>query len=133
MPKTTPKKASATVGARSTAKKSTRAKASSPAKPRARKSAQSASQKRELVYAPDHASFWVNDGQILNSLVALKDALDKMETEVYRYHTTNDRNDFAQWVESVLCDAECAASLAKARTPKSAKTVVVRHLKLYSL
>lgn len=90
------------------------------------------SSKKALVYADDQQSFWMTDGQILNSLLALRDALAEMEKEVYEYHATGWQNDFAQWVDVVLCDSKCAADLAKAKTPKSARTVVVRHLKFYT-
>ena len=86
-----------------------------------------------LVYADNSTSFWVNDGQILNNLVALRDAFSSMRPDVYKYHAALGQNDFANWVEAVLCDGECAADLRKAKTPSSAKTVVVRHLKSYTL
>lgn len=88
---------------------------------------------KELQYANDSTCFWLTDGQILDSLLALRDALETMDTEVYRYHVSTDRNDFSDWVGAVLCDEECAKALEKAKTPKSAKTVVVRHLKYYVL
>lgn len=90
-----------------------------------------ASKKRPLVEAPNEQSFWTTDGQVLNSIVALNDALDEMQEAVYRYHVDKDRHDFADWVELVLDDPDCAAALRRAKTPKSARTVVVRHLKLY--
>lgn len=89
--------------------------------------------KKPLVLANNETSFWVTNGQILNSLIALRDALDEMEKEVYSYHAGNAQNDFANWVSAVLADPVCASELQKAKTPKSAKTVVVRHLKLYSV
>jgi hypothetical protein len=73
----------------------------------------------------------MTDGQVLNSLLALRDALDRMSEEVYSYHVQSDKNDFANWVGAVLCDEGCAKDLEKAKTPKSAKTVVVKHLKYY--
>lgn len=87
--------------------------------------------KRDLRYADDQTSFWLSDGQILNSLLALRDALDTMDDEVFGHHVSSEKNDFASWVETVLCDENCAKDLAKATSPKSAKTVVVKHLKLY--
>ncbi|MCA9354268.1 MAG: hypothetical protein KC877_01985 [Candidatus Kaiserbacteria bacterium] len=99
----------------------------------AKKAAVKTGTKKPLVYASNTKSFWVKNGQVLNSLVALKDALEEMEKEVYVYHTGGDSNDFANWVEQVLCDNVCAADLAKAKTPKSAKTVVVKHLKYYAV
>ncbi|MCA9357267.1 hypothetical protein H6784_01905 [Candidatus Nomurabacteria bacterium] len=99
----------------------------------AKSPAKKGSAKKTLVYAPDQASFWVNDGQILNSLVALRDALDEMEKEVFLYHTAKEQNDFAEWVANVLSDINCAKELAKANTPDKAKTVVAKHLKLYAV
>lgn len=88
---------------------------------------------KDLVYSPDEQSFWTTDGEILNSLTALADAFAAMEKDVYQFHAGGDQNDFATWVDVVLCDGDCAADLHKAKTPKSAKTVVVRHLKFYSV
>ena len=92
----------------------------------------SAPAKKPLVVATNHNSFWLNDGQILNSLVVLAGALKVMEAAVYKYHTNNGRHDFANWVEDVLSDTDCASALRKAKTPKTAHTVVVTHLKSYS-
>jgi hypothetical protein len=89
--------------------------------------------KKPLVYANDQQSFWVNNGKVINSLVALRDALDEMEKEVYSYHAGEAHNDFAKWVSDVLADAACAVDLGKAKTPKTAKSVVVKHLKFYAV
>lgn len=89
--------------------------------------------KKNLVYADLQKSFWVSNGQILDSLIALRDAFDAMEKDVYLYHVTKERNDFADWVEAVLTDSQCAKDLKKAKTPSSAKTIILRHLKTYSI
>ena len=120
VPKKTPTKARTTV-AKKTVKKS-------PAK----KTTQTKN-KKPLVVAPNEKSFWVTNGAILNSLVALRDALDEMEREVYSYHVSKEHNDFAAWVDAVLADEKCAKDLAKAADPKKAKTVVAKHLKVYSV
>lgn len=91
----------------------------------------SAALKKELVVASNYNSFWLNDGQILNTLKALRGVLKNMDSTVYRYHTNSGRHDFANWVEDVLKDTDCAAALKKAKTPKSAHAVVVKHLALY--
>ena len=39
-----------------------------------------------LVYAEDALSFWVADGQILNSLMALSDAVGKMDKKTFVHH-----------------------------------------------
>ena len=107
--------------------------AKKPVKTVAKKATKKASQqKKTLVYAEDQQSFWVTNGQVLNSLVALRDALTEMEDGVYAYHAGQAHNDFANWVAEVLADNACAADLQKAKNPKSAKTVVIKHLKSYS-
>ncbi|MCB9815001.1 hypothetical protein H6785_00240 [Candidatus Nomurabacteria bacterium] len=99
-----------------------------------KKSTQKATEsKKPLVYANGQTAFWVSNGQVLDSLLALRDALDEMEKEVYAYHAGNAQNDFANWVAAVLADNACATDLQKAKTPKSAKTTVVKHLKYYSV
>jgi hypothetical protein len=132
--KTATKKATKTkkVAKKSTkkaAKKTTKKKTTKSTKKTARKKASA----KPLVQATDEQSFWVADGQILNSLVALHDALDAMKADVFKYHATGEQNDFANWVEVVLCDADCAADLRQAKTKRSAKTVVVKHLKFYAV
>lgn len=123
--KTTPKKATKKV-AKKTVKKAVR---KTTKKVATKKNASN----KPLVYSSDSTSFWVSDGQILNSLIALRDALDAMHKDVYLYHATGNENDFANWVEVVLCDGDCAQDLRKAKTQKSAKTAVVRHLKYYAV
>lgn len=96
------------------------------------KSTSSADKKKPLVYADNQRSFWVTNGKVLNSLVALRDALEEMEKEVYLYHAKEAHNDFANWVSDVLADNACAVELSKAKNPMSAKSVVVKHLKFYA-
>ena len=88
---------------------------------------------KDLVFASDQESFWMQNGEILNSLMALNDAFGAMDKDIYQFHAHGTSNDFSIWVDTVLCDAECAADLAKAKTPKSARTIVVKHLKLYTI
>jgi hypothetical protein len=140
MPSTTKKSASAKKSTkRSTAKKAApkkavkRAAKKTTAKKATKKSGGKKTGKKQLVYAPDHESFWVTDGQVLNSLLALRDAFDEMDKEAYLYHASGESNDFSNWVGVVLCDEACAKDLQKAKTPRSAKTIVVRHLKMYAV
>ena len=95
--------------------------------------AKKASTKKTLVYANNKQSFWVNDGRILNSLLALETAMSEMEKAVFAHHVNKEKHDFADWVDSVLADAACASDLRKAKTPTSAHTVVKKHLKSYQI
>lgn len=88
---------------------------------------------KELVHAKGKEAFWMTDGSILRNLVELRDALVAMEESTYTHHVTSDKNDFADWVECVLQDPDCAAALRKSKKPTSARTVVIRHLKMYRI
>jgi len=96
-----------------------------------KKVAKKTTARKPLVYADNEKSFWVTNGEILNSLVALRDALERMEKEVFAYHVGKAHNDFSKWVEEVLGDKKCAQDLKKAKTPKTARATVVKHLKSY--
>lgn len=111
-------------------KKSSARKSASPKK-KVKTKAKAKTQKA-LVCANGEQCFWVSDGKVLSNLVELKEAFDRMEENVFKYHVTKEKNDFANWVESVLDDSELAQALRKAKKPKTARTVVVRRLQLYS-
>jgi hypothetical protein len=89
--------------------------------------------KKELVCAEGETCFWTVSGEILADLQELRDLLARISPDVYAYHVSAEKNDFANWVETVLADPELAADLRKAKQPKTAHTVIVRHLKFYSL
>lgn len=89
--------------------------------------------KKPLIFSDNQTSFWVQDGQILNSLVALRDAFATMTKATYHYHTSLDHNDFATWVALVLDDDACAIALQSAKTPAAAKTIVTKYLKAYDV
>lgn len=89
------------------------------------------SPKKTMIYATNEASFWTRDGQILNSLQALSDTLLEIDLEVFSHHVTKDKNDFADWVDHVLNDIECAKSIRKAKTIKATKVAVDKHIKKY--
>ena len=122
--KATPKKRAATKkSSRQTPKKKTASKTTRRSTPRG----------QVLVCAADGHCFWTTDGRILSNLAELRDALAAMSKEVYGHHVTKEKNDFADWVDQVLADPECAAALRGRRTPTGARTVVVRRLRTYAL
>lgn len=130
--KTTAKKAAKKTAVKKAAKKTTKKVAKKSVKKAAKKStAKKTAEKKPLVVADNERAFWVRNGMVLDSLLALKEAFDEMEREVFQYHVRPEQNDFAVWVSEVLCDDACAAALHKAKTPKTAQTVVVKHLKYY--
>jgi len=132
------------VSKKSTAKKKSAVKKKSTAKKSVKKTTKKAAKKstatksnarspKALVCADGKECFWTTDGQILKDLIELRDALKSMDEKIFAVHVNRERNDFAEWVEQVLQDAECAAALRKSRKPRTAQTVVVRHLKFYNV
>lgn len=85
----------------------------------------------ELVHAPEDQRFWLQDGRSLGNLHDLRAVLEDMSQETFETYVNKEKNDFANWVEFVLHDAECAKSLRRCSKPLSAKRVVIKFLKNY--
>ena len=89
--------------------------------------------KKALTQAPCEQCFWITDGRVLSNLTELRDALASMTDDVFTYHVTKERNDFADWIEHVLQDAELASSFRKSKKPNTARDVVVSRLRIYTI
>jgi deoxyxylulose-5-phosphate synthase len=53
------------------------------------------------------------DGQPITSLVDLAKQVDNMADDVFYHHVTEDRNDFATWVDDIINDKTLAKSIGK--------------------
>lgn len=87
--------------------------------------------KRPLTHAKGEACFWTTDGAILSNLIELSELLSTMPDEVFNHHVTRTKNDFADWIADVLDDAELASSLRSAKKRSTARTAIIRRLKVY--
>lgn len=72
----------------------------------------------------------MSDGRTLKSLADLKDALETMTQEVWNYHVTSEKNDFANWVEGVFGEKQLGLSLRKVKSPKTAAKRVASKLEV---
>lgn len=90
-------------------------------------------EKHALVCAPGEQCFWLTDGRVLANLVELRDALASMSDDVFTYHVTKERNDFADWIDQVLLDPELASAFRKSKKANTARDVVVSRLRIYSI
>jgi hypothetical protein len=129
MPTTKKKSKKAT---KKVAKKKIKKRVSSKKKTAAKKGGRKAKSKALVCVDGEHC-FWTTDGQILASLIDLEASLEKMRDKVFNYHVTKEKNDFAEWVESALGDRELADALRRSKKASTARTVVVRRLKIYDL
>jgi hypothetical protein len=89
--------------------------------------------KRPLLFAADEKQFFMRDGSALRSIADLESALRRMSDADYEHHVSMGHNDFAQWVDQVLRDEECAILLRTAASRKSAHSIVQNHLDKYDL
>lgn len=85
----------------------------------------------DLVQAPEDQRFWLQDGRNLANLHDLRTVFEDMSQSTYETYVTKEKNDFANWVEFVLHDSECAKALRRCSKPLSAKRIVIKFLKNY--
>ncbi len=96
-------------------------------------SSQKKEMKRALICADGEKCFWTTDGKIIANLIELRDVLAHMSETVFQHHVTKQKNDFADWIEAVLEDAEFAKIFKTAQKPHTARLLVVRKLREYGI
>lgn len=122
---------------KTSAKKVTKVAAKKTVVKRAATAAKKTAPKKEqnfkaLVCAIDGECFWTRDGRILQNLADLHMAFGSMDDEIFLHHANKEKNDFADWVEYVLRDLECAEDLRKAKKAGQAEKILLKHLNLYN-
>ena len=90
-------------------------------------------QKLVAINAEDELCFWVNNGPVLKNLEDLKNALEKISEETFKYHVNKGKNDFASWVKNVLNDKILANKLARIKTVKTMTKTIEEGLKKYKI
>lgn len=80
-----------------------------------------------LADVPDDKHFWCADGRILKNLSELVNGLNDMSDETFAHHSSEERNDFSNWVQDVIRDKTLASDLKKLRNrTEAAKRVSSR-------
>lgn len=69
-------------------------------------------------------AFYLQNGTSLHSLHDLKRELHHMSEELYQYHVTEEKNDFANWVHYVFNEPDLAEELRKTQSRSQALTVL---------
>ena len=72
--------------------------------------------------------FYLCDGQVVRNLLELADMLELMDESVFSYHVTDYKNDFANWINDVVGDAELADELRMITEKDKAHVAVLRHV-----
>ena len=72
--------------------------------------------------------FVLCNGQPLKNVLELADLAEDLRDEVFFFHVTPDRNDFATWISDIYGDAELAQELANVKDKTRTKIVLYRHI-----
>ena len=75
---------------------------------------------KRLADVSQDKQFWCQDGRVLKSLQELESALREMGEDTFRHHSSEDRNDFSNWVRDVIGDEKLARDLSKSKTKTQA-------------
>ena len=62
---------------------------------------------------PDGKRFYCTDGRIVKNLPELELALKEMSEETFRYHSSEAKTDFSNWVRDVIGDEKLSRDLQK--------------------
>ncbi len=85
--------------------------------------------KRILSNTPPEKAFWVNNGQVLRSIIELANAAKKLTDQQFIHHVNKAKNDFAKWVDEVVKDSELARELRRIKTKDDLANAVTARLK----
>ena len=94
----------------------------------AKKKASKKNKSYKSVKVSDDKVFFLIDGSTIASLQELVNVFDGMNDDIYYYHVTADRNDFANWVREVLKMEKLADALMNAQGALRAETTILRYL-----
>jgi hypothetical protein len=83
----------------------------------------------KLKQADTELCFWVNNGPIIANLLDLYETLDNMSDEQFSYHTLSRGNDFAIWIEEVICEPVLAKKIARTKSKDAMRKAIRTHLK----
>jgi hypothetical protein len=61
--------------------------------------------------------FWCQNGQVFKNLHDMEIAFGQMGDDTFRYHASEAKNDFSNWVRDVIGDEKLAGDLQKSTTP----------------
>ncbi len=94
-----------------------------------RKKSISRKRRKNLTVVWDEKCFFVHNGPALGSLADLSCWLSTADSENFEYHLVGGRNDFADWINNVLGDKDCASKIKKIKTSTGMFKIISRHLK----
>ena len=80
--------------------------------------------KRILSEVQPEKAFWINNGPVLKSLGEFAQAAKKLSPSQFAHHASQQRNDFAKWVDEVIGDSTLAKRLRALKSPEAVSKAV---------
>lgn len=90
---------------------------------------QSKKKTKVLINAPETKQFLMCDGQKIKNLKELSLIMKNVNEEVFKHHVTNNKNDFANWIQHVLKEKELSSQLKKIKTKQKTQKLIDAYLK----
>ena len=72
--------------------------------------------------------FWCQNGHIFRNLDDMEVAFGEIGDETFRYHASETRNDFCNWVRDVIGDEKLARDLQNSTSPAQAGKAVASRI-----
>ena len=73
---------------------------------------------------PMWRAFWLHMHLVARNLEEFADGIGRISDDVFAYHVSGQKNDFAKWVQEVIGDSALARSLAGVSTKEDAARIV---------
>jgi hypothetical protein len=78
--------------------------------------------------APETNYFVLCNGKPVKNVKELADLMETIEDQVFSFHVTPEKNDFATWVKDIFNDVELAEKLAGVKDKKNMQLVLYKHI-----
>jgi len=78
--------------------------------------------------APQEHYFVLCNGRTVKNIKELADVMEELEDQVFNYHVTPEKNDFATWIKDIFKEIELAEKLAGAKDKKHIQLVLYKHI-----
>jgi hypothetical protein len=72
--------------------------------------------------------FWCQNRQVFKNLHDMEAAFSRMGDDTFRYHASETRNDFSNWVRDVIGDDKLARDIQKSTTPAQVRKAVANRI-----
>lgn len=85
-------------------------------------------QKKIAKTAPEDKCFITIDGARIASIIDLAKDMDHMNDDVFYYHVTETKNDFANWIRHVFHEEKLARDLLALRRKEETQIKLLKYL-----